>query len=84
MYVWRSSMNILEQSFIVETGSQKLERLGRTTVTSGASVHGAQQVLPVTYRASMYKVDERFAITQEVPHDFGYGFIFSNVNHTEV
>lgn len=77
-------MNILEHSYIVETGAMKLARLGRTTVISGASSHGIQEVLPVTYRASMYKVDERFSITQEVPYDFGYGYIFTNLDLTEV
>lgn len=77
-------MNILEQEFTVETAADKLARVGRTTVISGASIQGAQLVLPVVYRASMYKVDERFSITQEVPYDFGYGYIFNNLTFTEV
>ena len=77
-------MTLNETTYIVETAADKLVRLGKQQVISGASVNGALPVIPVTYRASMYKVDERYSITQELPTDFGYGYIFNNLNNTEV
>lgn len=78
--------DIDESIHVVETGAQKLERLGRTQVISGASGLGALPVLAVAYPVSAYKVDERFSITQEVPVDSGQGYQFSagSLTNTEV
>lgn len=74
----------LETEFIVETAEEKLLRLGLQQVISGTSNTGVLPVIPVTYRASEYKVDERYSITQELPRDAGYGYVFTNLTNTEV
>ena len=77
-------VDIDESTIVVETGEQKLKRLGKTEVISGADVNGATQVLGVNYAASTYKQQERYNITQENPEDVGDGYQFTNTNETEV
>lgn len=76
--------DIDESIIVVETGQQKLERLGLTQVLTGASVNGGFPVLGVEYPVSSYKVQERLSITQEMPRDAGQGYVFTNLNETEV
>jgi hypothetical protein len=79
-------MSLDESIITVETGEETLKRLGLTQVISGASVHGATEVLGVNYAASTYKNQARYQATLENPRDAGQGLIYSTtaLNNTEV
>lgn len=73
-----------ESNFAIETGAEKLRRLGKTQVISGASPHGGVPVVAVEHPVASYKRQERYTITQEAPEDLGQGYQFTNLNETEV
>ena len=75
----------LQRQFIVETGADKLKRIGATHVLSSAGVKGNSPIIPVTYPTEEWKVAQRYEATQENPDDEnGLGMQFTNVNNSEV